>query len=112
MSFVSDSDMMYDALARILLIHPLPAPVPAVTLLTTLNIRPHFLLARPHSQRMIPEEPAPQTSSELIGALGQEPTQNGVFNQGPYSNIFNPSPGPYYPDYLSLNFHLAGGTCQ
>lgn len=56
-----------------------------------------------------PEEPAPQTSSsELMGALGQEPTQNNVFNQGPYSNIFNPFPGPYHPDYLSQNFHLTG----
>jgi len=57
-----------------------------------------------------PEEPAPQTSSssELMGALGQEPSQSSVFNQGPYSNIFNPFPGPYHPDYLSQNFHLAG----
>ncbi|KAL4077368.1 hypothetical protein J3A83DRAFT_4388805 [Scleroderma citrinum] len=53
-----------------------------------------------------PEEPAPQTSSsELMGALGQEPSQNGVFNQGAYTNIFNPFPGPYHPDYLSQNFH-------
>lgn len=56
-----------------------------------------------------PEESAPQTtSSELMGALGQEPSQNGVFNQGPYSTIYNPFPGPYHPDYLSQNFHLTG----
>jgi len=39
-------------------------------------------------------------------------TQNSVFNQGPYSDIFNPFPVPYHPDYISLNFHLAGDDAQ
>ncbi|KAG6330886.1 hypothetical protein ID866_8204 [Astraeus odoratus] len=54
------------------------------------------------------EEPSTQTSSsELMGALGQEPSQTSGFAQGTYAHIFNPFPGPYHPDYLSQNFQIS-----
>ena len=51
------------------------------------------------------EEPTTQSSSsELLGALGPETPSAGYNNQPNYSNVFNPYPGPYHPDYLSQNF--------
>ncbi|KAH7882009.1 hypothetical protein F5I97DRAFT_382589 [Phlebopus sp. FC_14] len=64
-----------------------------------------------------PEEPTTQSSSsELMGALGQNngggasgaagAAGNVYATQTTYSsNIYNPFPGPYHPDYLSQNFH-------
>ncbi|KAF9231684.1 hypothetical protein BU15DRAFT_82096 [Melanogaster broomeanus] len=43
-------------------------------------------------------------SSELMGALGQDAQSNVYVGQSTYSNIFNPFPGPYHPDYLSQTF--------
>ncbi|KAH0833816.1 hypothetical protein J3R83DRAFT_10977 [Lanmaoa asiatica] len=45
-----------------------------------------------------------RTSSELLGALGPDTQSAGYNSQSNYSNIFNPFPGPYHPDYLSQNF--------
>lgn len=57
-----------------------------------------------------PEEATTQTSSsELMGALGQEPSENSNFNQNNYAILFDPFPGPYHPDYLSQNFHQTPG---
>ncbi|KAG6369838.1 hypothetical protein JVT61DRAFT_13395 [Boletus reticuloceps] len=51
------------------------------------------------------EEPTTQsTSSELLGALGPDTQSAGYNNQSNYSNVYNPFPGPYHPDYLSQNF--------
>ncbi|KAH7923014.1 hypothetical protein BV22DRAFT_1036849 [Leucogyrophana mollusca] len=52
------------------------------------------------------------TPSELMGALGQDTSQNGVGGagggvysaQGTFAAAFNPFPGPYHPDYLSQNY--------
>ncbi|KIJ12312.1 GATA zinc finger transcription factor [Paxillus involutus ATCC 200175] len=44
------------------------------------------------------------TSSELMGALGQDGQNNVYSGQTTYPNVFNPFPGPYHPDYLSQNF--------
>ncbi|KAF9234401.1 hypothetical protein BU15DRAFT_79084 [Melanogaster broomeanus] len=46
------------------------------------------------------------TSSELMGALGQDAQNNIYVAQSAYSNIFNPFPGPYHPYYLSQNFQM------
>ncbi|KAF9231686.1 hypothetical protein BU15DRAFT_82098 [Melanogaster broomeanus] len=40
-------------------------------------------------------------SSKLMGALGQDAQNNICVDRSAYSNIFNPFPGPYHPDYLS-----------
>lgn len=44
------------------------------------------------------------TSSELLGALGPDAQSAGYNNQPNFSNIFNPFPGPYHPDYLNQHF--------
>jgi hypothetical protein len=48
------------------------------------------------------DEPEFRTSSELMGALGEDHR----FSQNNYSSTlgFNTFPGPYHPDYLSQNY--------
>ncbi|KAF9236180.1 hypothetical protein BU15DRAFT_77279 [Melanogaster broomeanus] len=41
-----------------------------------------------------------------MGALGQDAQNNIYIAQSAYSNIFNPFPGPYHPDYLSQDFQM------
>ncbi|KAF9231851.1 hypothetical protein BU15DRAFT_90809 [Melanogaster broomeanus] len=76
--------------------HPSPTVEPSPTLAPDSTTQPTYEYNE--------ETTTQSTSSELMGALGQDAQNNIYVAQSAYSDIFNPFPGPYHPDYLSQNF--------